>query len=316
MTDLRNAGLYRDKAQLRLASSSFDAALREAVRERGLTLDRLRSHLARRGISIGLSSLSDWQHGRSRPGSPKSLQAVHALEEILGLRRASLVELLSKGQPPETWNRARSRSVNKRGLDESQSPFAELLQEFPHSGDADLHVVTRSQKVYIDQHKRASLIMARTVVKARRDGIDRYLTRVSGDTNCDIDQVRFGSFDNCRLGRVKRHTSEAVLVAELLFDQPLRAGGTWVFEHAVMDASGDPCTEFGHGFVRDEDQYILEVRFDRSTRPKDLHVYSQTNMSGPSRRTADLSLNSHYGVHLVATNACAGVIGIAWTWDD
>jgi hypothetical protein len=316
MAHLRHEGLYSDETPLRLASTSFDTALREAVRERGLTLDRLRSHLARRGISIGLSSLSNWQHGRSRPGSPKSLQAVHALEEILGLRRAALVDLLAKGQPPETWNRIRSRSVNKRGLDESQSPFAELLQDFPHSGDTELDVITRLQKVFVDEHRRASLIVGRTVVKARRDGIDRYLVRMTGDPNCDLDQIRFGSFDNCRLGRVKRHRIQPALVAELLFDQPLRAGGTWVFEHSIADPTGDPCTDFGHGFVRDVDQYILQIRFDRATRPSGLHVYSRSNMAGPARRTADLSLNSHYGVHLVATNVCAGVIGIAWTWAD
>jgi hypothetical protein len=160
------------------------------------------------------------------------------------------------------------------------------------------------------------LISQRTVVRARRDGIDRFLVRVSGEPNSDMDRVRFGSFENCRLGRVKHHPSQPVMVAELLFDEPIAAGGTWVFEHALIDMTGDPCTEFGHGFVRDEDQYVLEVRFDRSTHPTDLHVYSQSNMTGPARRTADLALNSHNGVHLVATGVCAGVIGIAWSWAD
>src|SRR5439155_6255757 len=40
-----------------LGTGPFDAALRAAVSRRGLTLDRLRSHLDRRGIPVGLSSL-------------------------------------------------------------------------------------------------------------------------------------------------------------------------------------------------------------------------------------------------------------------
>jgi len=43
-----------------LYSGPFHEALRAAVRRRGLTLDRLRAHLARRGLIVGLSSLSDW----------------------------------------------------------------------------------------------------------------------------------------------------------------------------------------------------------------------------------------------------------------
>src|SRR5256885_8599794 len=78
-----------DLAQL-LYTGPFHTALRAAVRERGLTLDRLRAHLARRGIPVGLSSLSDWQHGRRRPRSAASLRAVRALEEILGIPPRSL----------------------------------------------------------------------------------------------------------------------------------------------------------------------------------------------------------------------------------
>src|SRR5206468_428808 len=81
-----------------LYTGPFHAALRAAVRERGLTLDRLRSHLAERGIRVGLSSLSDWQHGRSRPLRAGSGRAVAGLEDVLGLPRGSLARLLV--QPP------------------------------------------------------------------------------------------------------------------------------------------------------------------------------------------------------------------------
>jgi hypothetical protein len=73
-----------------LHTGPFHVAFRVAVRDRGLPLDRLRSHLGQRGIPVGISSLSDWQLGRSRPG-PTSLPAVRALEEILGLPGDSLV---------------------------------------------------------------------------------------------------------------------------------------------------------------------------------------------------------------------------------
>src|SRR4029450_7869746 len=84
------AGLRPDSP---FGTGPFHAALREAIRERGLTLDRLRSHLARRGVSVALSSLSAWQHGNARPGV-SSFRAVRALEEVLRLPSGSLIHLL------------------------------------------------------------------------------------------------------------------------------------------------------------------------------------------------------------------------------
>jgi len=54
----------------------FHETLRAAIRARGLTLDRVRHHLAERGCTVGLSTLSGWQHGHTRPASPAT---VHAL---------------------------------------------------------------------------------------------------------------------------------------------------------------------------------------------------------------------------------------------
>ena len=318
MTELKNAGFYRDNTTLNLQAGSFDSALREAVRARGLTLDRLRSHLARRGISVGLSSLSDWQHGRSRPGSPKSLQAVNALEEILGLHRNTLIGLLAKAQPPDTWNRARSRSVVKRGLDESKSPFAELLRDFAGApADDGLDIVTRHQIVKVDTQRRSAGVLTRSVVRAKRDGVDRYLVRFTGDPGCDLSRVSFSDMENCRLGRIRRHPTEPVLVAEMLFDEVLSAGETWVYQYRIADPSGGAtCEEFGHGFVRPESQYILEIRFDPHVLPTDVHAYTRPTLNAPRRRTGTLSLNRHHGVHLVASDVCAGLIGIAWSWPD
>ena len=81
-----------------LVTGPFHAALRAAIRERGLSLERLRSHLARRGIQIGVSSLSFWQHGRTVPTRRESVLAVHALEDILQLPSESLLRLLADAQ--------------------------------------------------------------------------------------------------------------------------------------------------------------------------------------------------------------------------
>lgn len=290
-----------------LHTGPFDAALREAVRNRGLTLDRLRSHLQRRGIRIGLSSLSDWQHGRSRPASAKSLLAVQALEEILGLRRAALLDLL-----PTPLDRL-SRTLPPDGIDERRSPLGELLRSLPDVR-GDLAAVCRRNAFFIDANRRAAVVQGHSVVRARRDGVDRYVLRYVGEPGCVIGRVEFGELRNCRLGRVRRHVSEPVLAAELLFDTTLAAGETWVFSTELRDDTGVPCTEVGHAFLQPEEQYVLEVYFHPADDPVDCHAYAQTRLDADRVRTGDLALSAHRAAHLVATGVRAGVVGIAWSW--
>lgn len=289
-----------------LHTGPFDAAFREAVRRRGLTLDRLRSHLQRRGIRIGLSSLSDWQHGRSRPASAKSLLAVQALEEILGLRHATLLGLL-----PTTQDRIGRTPRN--GIDERHSPLGELVQSLPDVR-GDLVAVCRRSAYFIDANRRSAVLQSHSVVRACRDGVDRYVLRYVGDPDCVIGRVDIGELRNCRLGRVRRHVSEPVLVAELLFDTTLAAGETWVFSAEVRDDTGAACTDVGHAFLQPEEQYVLEVYFDAADDPVDCHAYARTSLDGDRARTQDLTLSADRCAHLVVTGVRAGVVGIAWNW--
>jgi hypothetical protein len=294
----------------------FHAALREAIRERGLTLDRLRSHLARRGVSVALSTLSSWQHGNARPGV-SSLRAVRALEEILRLPSGSLIHLLVMpgGEPArEAGNGRRAPLRPVRGLDEHHGALAQLLDRLPGSRDRGIDVLSHQDKVLVDAQGRAWVIWSRTAVRARRDGVDRYVVRYFGDEGCRADQVRVVTRENCRLGRIVCHDEVPVLAAELLFGQAMRAGDTWVFEYEVVDKTGQRCFEHGHGFVEPQDMYLLEVRFDPRALPVDCHAYAQPGLYDERRRTADLTLNNHHAVHLVVSGVTAGVIGIGWTW--
>ena len=54
----------------------FAGVLREAVRERGLSLERLRSELSGHGVRVSVATLSYWQTGRSRPERATSLAAI------------------------------------------------------------------------------------------------------------------------------------------------------------------------------------------------------------------------------------------------
>lgn len=284
-----------------LYTGPFHAALRNAIRERGLPLDRLRAHLARRGITVGLSSLSDWQTGQSRPAHPGSRRAVRALEDILGLPPTALVRLLGNGNEPH-------QGVADIG------PVAELLDAVPGARDRDLELVNVQHKVVIDADGRTALVWTRAAIRALRDGVDRYVVRYYGSPTCDPARVRAQPLGNCRLGRFVAHSSAPALLYELVFDQRLRAGDSWVFETQLVDPTASECTEFAHGFRFPTEQYLLEVRFHPNALPASTCSFAQFDLSDDRHPTRNLALSKHNTVHLIASAISSGVLGIKWDW--
>ena len=281
-----------------LYTGPFHAALRAAIRDSGLTLDRLRSHLARRGIWIGLSSLSDWQNGRCLPVQPNSLRAVRALEEILGRPPDSLARLIVARRP---------------GLTDIGA-MAELLDTMPGSRDRGVELISVHNKITIDSLHRLVRTWSRTAIRALRGGVDRHIVRYYGNPGCAPTLVQPRALGNCRLGRVVPHATEPALVYELLFDQTLSAGDTWVFEAQTVDLTGGTCTEFAYGFRYPADQYLLEVRFHPAALPARCYTFAQHDLSDERHPTGTLTLSRHNTVHLVASRVSSGVLGIKWDW--
>lgn len=299
MTRMRSRAEDGERLEVLLETGPFHAALRSAIRRRSLTLERLRCHLLRQGVSVAASSLSDWQHGHVRPGS---LQVIRALERVLRIPGESLVRLLA------------TRGAEAGGLDEQDGPLGELLDRLPGARELDLDVITREDKVLVDAERRASRVRIRLLVRARRDGADRQILRFLGDPGCDLGQVRLHSLENCRAGRVLRHPAAPVLIAELLFTEVLRAGDTWVIEYVLDDPTGERCEEYAHGVRMTEEHLLLEVRFDPAMLPVDCHSYVRNGLYEPRLRTADLLLSNDNAVHLAVSGGAGGVLGIAWSW--
>jgi hypothetical protein len=283
----------------------FHLVLRDAIRQRGLPLERLRSRLAERGIEVGLASLSDWQHGRAWPRRPKSLRAIVALEEILDLPRQTLTSLLCSHQPPPFRPR--------QGIDEYSGPMAELLDALPGSRAWQLEVLTSEQVVSVGADRSPARLAGRSVARARCDGVDRTVVRYYGAQGCEIERVEVVPRRNCTLGKVLRHRDGRVLAAELLFGQRLQAGETWAWEAEVRDPAAAR-TDCAHAFRRPEGIYLLEVRFHPETLPERVFEYFRADLHVDRHVLTELALNVHNAVHVTTTGMTSGVIGINWEW--
>jgi hypothetical protein len=302
-----------DLAQL-LHTGPFHLALRTALAVRGLPLQRVQHHLAHRGIKVGVTSLSYWQQGARRPQRPESMKAVRALEEVLQLPGDSLIRLLAEGAGARgDVERPAGRSY--RSLVEASGVVEELLAELESPVDGGLHTVGHHERVRIGAGRELVGRDSQHVVRAHRDGIDRYLAIHHGDRGCDPSRVEVRALENCRPGRVRWHGETGVLVTELLFDVRLRAGETYLFGYGFEDGTGGPSGEYVRGFSFAGGQYVLQVRFDEAALPVRCRRFTQASAGAPRGGRSDLTLSGrHRTVHLVEQGVRPGILGIDWDW--
>ncbi|MGX1311448.1 hypothetical protein RKD24_001567 [Streptomyces calvus] len=297
-----------------LRGGPFHVALRAAIAARGLPLQRVQHHLSRHGVKVGVTSLSYWQQGARRPQRPESLRAVRALEEILQLPEESLIRLLV--EPDERTGHHRSTGRSHHSLVEASGVLQGLLAEFGTPRDGGLHSLAHHERVRIGPRRELAERESHHIVRAHRDGGDRYVAVHHGDPGSAPERMTVHALENCRTGRVRWHQDTGVLVAELLFDTRLRAGDTFLFRYAVEDGTAGVSHEYLHGTDSPGGQYALQVCFGSGTLPVRCHRFTQQSAAAPRSGHQELALSGrHRSVHLVEPRVRSGYVGIAWDWD-
>ncbi|WP_028805958.1 hypothetical protein [Streptomyces sp. 142MFCol3.1] len=297
-----------------LRGGPFHVALRAAITARGLPLQRVQHHLTRYGVKVGVTSLSYWQQGARRPQRPESLRAVRALEEILRLPDESLIRLLTEADERSGPERPAGRTY--RSLVAASSVQEQLLAELESPLDGGLHTIGHHERVHIGAHRELLGRESHHIVRAHRDGVDRYVAIHHGDPGCVPERMTVRALENCRTGRVRRHHDTGLLVAELLFDTRLRAGDTFLFRYGFDDGTAGASTEYVRGFGFAGGQYALQVRFAEGAMPVRCHRFTQHSAAAPRGGRQELTLSGHHrSVHLVEPRVRSGIVGIGWDWE-
>ncbi|MEV5956349.1 hypothetical protein AB0M11_21700 [Streptomyces sp. NPDC051987] len=297
-----------------LRGGPFHVALRAAIAARGLPLQRVQHHLSRYGVKVGVTSLSYWQQGARRPQRPESLRAVRALEEILQLPEESLIRLLADAEDGPAARRPAARSY--RSFVEACDVLDRLQAEFDWSLDGGLHTLGHHERVRIGGHRELAARESQHIVRAHRDGVDRFVAVHQGDPGCAPQRMTLHALENCRAGRVRSDQETGLLVAELLFGTRLRSGDTFLFRYAVEDGTAGVSREYVRGFAFPGGQYTLQVRFAADALPTRCHRFAQHSAAAPRSGRQSLSLSGpHRSVHLVEPRVRPGLLGIGWDWE-
>lgn len=296
MSSRTRATRARSEIPALAATMSFHDTMRAAILRQRLTLQSVRKRLADHGYPVGLSTLSDWQHGHARPASAET---VHALEDVLGLPRRALTQLI-----PRT------------DLSERCGALGQLLDDLPGARERNVDLLAKQQRVWVNESGQTVRLVSQTVLRARRDGVDRHVLRYFADPGTDLRRVDIEGVANCTVGQVRWHPLAPVLVAELCFGQRLRAGETWVMEHRVTDPTGSPSNVYASAVRHRIEQFVLEIRFDPGGPRPRCHAFTQADLYEPRRRTVPLPVTAHHTVHLIGAPLLTGVHGIAWSLDS
>ncbi|WP_367129164.1 XRE family transcriptional regulator [Saccharothrix sp. HUAS TT1] len=300
--------MNREVRQL-LRTGPFEVALDAAIEASGLTLDRLCSRLADRGVIVSRTSLSYWRHGRSRPERAASLTALSRLEEILGLPAASLVVLLGARRPRGRTPRRAPGTLSRRELWPSCGP---LLNGLDVSSDRRLDLLSVNDAVVVDERTGERRQRCRLVVRAAADRVDRHLVCHEIDDPA-FPAPRLTGVAHARRGRVRRDEAGRSLVAEFLFDRPLDRGEHTVLEYELSLPDGLPLDHFYRRFSRPVGLYTVQLRF--AGRPPGLvRRYDKAGLRGPERHVEDLWLGAAGTTALVVPAVRPGTVGVRWEW--
>ncbi|WP_223165370.1 XRE family transcriptional regulator [Lentzea indica] len=278
----------------------FAQALRTAITNRGLGLERLREHLSQHGVSVSLATLSYWQTGRSRPERKKSLQAVVHLEHILQVPPGHLFELLGPPRSRGRWLRRAPEPMSAFWPEPSQVEHA--LHDLDTQWDDQLIRVSQQDFVTIGEDRTERSFRSRQVLSASMNGPDRWIVIMHSDEyDRPLPVVR--ALKNCEIGRLVRDEPQGFLVAELLFDRALRKGESIVIEHELVNEELCPLAfSYERRFRLPTREYVLEVTFEGSP-PASVVQLADNSSVEPGRTLLDVALNVQPGVR-----------GFRWDW--
>ncbi|MCP2250176.1 hypothetical protein [Lentzea aerocolonigenes] len=274
-----------------LVTGPFADALRVAIQLRGLSLERLQHRLRMRGAPISVTALSYWQSGRRRPERPESMRALAHLEDVLGLQENALSRLLG---PPRPRGRSRRRELSARA-------------QWDSSG---LVLTAQHDRVDVAPCGGVRGVRSRQVMQARTANVDRWiLCQETGSAQPALTAVR-----SCRVGRVARERTNGVLVAELLFDEPLAAGTSIAIEYELIYPH--PTVEHTHfrRFAERVHDYVLEIKFPAGSPPASCEQFASgpagTEMFGGARPAP---VDAWGYAHAAALDFGPGLYGMRWT---
>ncbi|MEY9930448.1 transcriptional regulator with XRE-family HTH domain [Catenulispora sp. GP43] len=278
-------------------TSAFHSRLRMAVEARGLSLERIRGRLAEQGVTVSVSTLSNWQRGVSRPGVD-TRRVVAALESVLHVDDGALTRLLGDG--PQAGRR------RFLGPGTSMERLRALRAKLEVS-ERDLSVVAVADEAVVAERDRIRLMRSRLVVRADRPGADRHVVFVHANQRT-LPVLR--STKGCEVGRTALDAEAGLIAAELRFG-PLVRGETYPIEYQVERMESG--AYYGRWIRAADVRYELTVWFESGSSVRSAYRVWRSDARSPHKDVCEVRLIGDEVAHMIDDDPNPGFHGIRWT---
>ncbi|MCE1179409.1 MAG: hypothetical protein LWW86_10350 [Micrococcales bacterium] len=288
----------------------FHEVLAEAIRRRGLPLERLQRHLTRAGTPVSIATLSYWQSGRSLPTRSRSLDALVQLERLLEVEPGQLVELAAAARLPRGRNIEDHQHVLPLG-EVATAPLAKLGL----APGIDFTQLSAHDRLTVGPERSELTHRARTLHRCDREGaraMPLVVTQDAAETVVPAVEAVAG----CRLGRVIEVPRHRLVVGELLAPRPMAVGELLTEVLATWAPTRTKVRRIERSIVDELHDATLEVVFHPAALPSRVlgYVHPSTGRvaaDGPGEW--ELPVRG-CEVQSVRLGAEPGVHGIRWDW--
>ncbi|WP_371498344.1 XRE family transcriptional regulator [Kitasatospora sp. NBC_00374] len=295
--------------------SGFADTLNASIEASGLSLDRIRSALAKQGVRVSVTTLSYWRRGRSQPERATSLRAVQLLEQLLGLPPDSLIAQLGPPRPRGRWvTPPCPDALRVEDVWPGEQEISEVFLELDAPPTGQLERLSIHDSYFVNADRRGYLLRMRQVVRATVSEVARCVVVHKADEGA-VGCPEITSVRHARLGRVRRRPENGLLVAELLLDRPLGLGDSTVFEYEVAIPDTGQTTDYGRFFAAPVREYVLQVHFDPVSVPAHCERFDRDPGAEVDRQHQQLWIGASASAHVLSPDQQPGQVGIRWQWE-
>jgi hypothetical protein len=196
------------------------------------------------------------------------------------------------------------------------SNLINLLPSVSTTSDIHLARISQHDRFEIDSQRRVRSVQVRLVLGAERDGVDRWVVIYDWEVTT-LRTPRFVNLHNCRLGRLAVDHDAHILVAELLFDRPLRVGETLAMGYQVINPVSDHGRDVNFYFrrlPRPVRHYTIEAHFSCYALPTACQQFSEPADARGLFQHRAVTVRSTGETQVAAVDPRPGLFGIEWGW--
>lgn len=288
-------------------TSTFAAALRAAISERGISLARLQSQLVADGNPVSMATLSYWRSGDRRPEGVQSLCVVEGIEDRLGLPRGHLTGLLGPSMRLGTLAPPRLPFDEER----IQREAAETLAALRAAPQESLRDLSTQMTAYVGPDGSVERVVTRALVQST-GGVLTEIPLIVAAPGETFETPVISAVSGGRLAREHVHPGGLLSGVVIALDEPVPTGGTALFEFTETYPPGYPPKQsVWHATSRAARETLIWVRFHPGAPPSWCEEYAETEDDYASAMRSTRS----GAVHVARHRFGPGVLGIRWGYD-